>query len=111
MPAAYSALDRSVSSSAYGEGTPNVVAESMACGIPCIVTDVGDSAFTVGVLGEVVPRQDSAALAAAILTSLDKSHDREALRAHVREHFSYEHLISRTQEALARLIDGKRVTP
>jgi glycosyltransferase involved in cell wall biosynthesis len=60
MPDIYSALDIGCSSS-FGEGFSNTIAEAMACGVPCVVTDVGDSARIVSNLGEVVaPRSDTA---------------------------------------------------
>ena len=62
-----SGLDVLVSSSAWGEGFPNVVGEAMACGVPAVVTDVGDSSFVVGSEGCVVPPQDPEALAKALL--------------------------------------------
>lgn len=64
MVAVYNAFDIA-SSSSYGEGFPNVLGEAMACGVPCVVTDVGDSSFLVGDAGVVVPAKDSVALAVA----------------------------------------------
>lgn len=62
MPQLTAALDVACSSS-IGEGFSNAVGEAMACGIPCVVTDVGDSALLVGNTGRVVPPGDPRAMA------------------------------------------------
>jgi len=72
VPRFFAGLDVAVSSSS-GEGFPNVVGEAMACGVPCVVTDVGDSAFLVGKTGVVVPPCEPEALATAISTVLSES--------------------------------------
>jgi glycosyltransferase involved in cell wall biosynthesis len=62
-PRLMASLDIFTLSSSYGESFPNVIGEAMACGVPCVVTDVGDASRIVGETGRVVSRRDPAELA------------------------------------------------
>ena len=93
VPRIMAALDLVATSSSYGEAFPMVVGEAMACGVPCVVTDVGDSAHMVGDTGRRVPVRDPAALAGAwrdILNTDESSKRRlsEAARARIMKLYS-----------------------
>jgi glycosyltransferase involved in cell wall biosynthesis len=93
-----------VSSSAYGEGFPNVIGEAMACGVPCAVTDVGDSGLIVGDTGMTVPPRDPDALAAAILQLLGEGRDGLARRGQAaRARIASEYALPRIAERYAVL--------
>jgi glycosyltransferase involved in cell wall biosynthesis len=114
MYAAHNALDIATSSSS-SEGFSNTTGEAMACGVPCVVTDVGDSAILVGSTGLVVPPEEPAAMAAAWKRLLDMpAEERAALgraaRQRIIEEYSIEQLVDRTEAALAGLMAEARET-
>ena len=101
-PQFLAALDVAVSAS-YGEAFPNVIGEAMACGVPCVVTDVGDTRVLVGDTARVVRPRDPDALADGILEllTLDKtSRDEIGQRARrrIQSDFSLRRVANRYQE-------------
>lgn len=103
MPAVFNALNIACSSSSDGEGFANVVGEAMACGVPCAVTDVGDSAWIVGDKGIVVPPKNPEALKTAIDELIEKANldsNRLEIRQLIVEQFSVRQLVLKTKAAL-----------
>lgn len=103
------ALDIACSTSAWGEGFANAVGEAMSCGVPCVVTDVGDSASIVGDTGRVVPPRDPVRLIMAwkSLIALGRN-GRQALgmraRSRVIENFSLSTVVKRYEELYESVI-------
>lgn len=99
IPSVMNALDLHVLSS-LGEAFPNVLSEAMACGTPCVTTDVGDAALIVGDSGWVVPPRQSAALAEALKQSMLAMKDkpswverRSAARDHIVNNFCLDKMV------------------
>ena len=103
MRAVYNGLDVLCLASVTGEGFPNVVAEAMACGTPCVVNDIGDAARIVGHLGIVLRPISDESLAQAIVETLSVNHNAYALRAQITENFSVERLYGDTVRELTGL--------
>lgn len=103
MPAVCNAFDIACSSSC-GEGFSNTIIEAMACGVPCVVTDVGDSAVIIGEIGVVVQPASPKAMRDAFLLLLDKaSHElRVASRTSIEERYSNERLVVNTAKILCK---------
>ena len=71
LPRLLNGFDVAVSSS-IGEGLPNAVGEAMAMSVPCVVTDVGDTARLVGETGVVVEPSNAVDLADAVVSVLNE---------------------------------------
>jgi len=101
LSAVYSALDVSCSSSSFGEGFSNAIAESMACERPCVVTDVGDSARIVVESGWVVPPSNAQKFAEALLTAVRLPEEKRwqlgsAARRRIVQQFSTKKMVEKT---------------
>ena len=104
------ALDVASSSSCTGEAFPMAVGEAMASGVPCVVTDVGDSPYLVGDTGLVVPPRDAAALANAWLQLLELSREQRrqrglAARTRVESQFNVTTTATRYEQVYRAVVD------
>lgn len=108
IPILTAALDIATSAS-YSEGFPNVIGEAMSCGVPCVVTDVGDSAWIVGETGKVVPPSNSEALAKALKELIELGTEgRRTLgdlaRERIIKNFSLDSIVNQYEELYESLV-------
>jgi len=88
--------------SSKSEAFPGVVGEAMACAVPCVVTDVGDSRELVGETGVIVPAEDPVRLAEGwrrvlSLRDAERAAWGERARARIVENFSLERMVGEYQ--------------
>ena len=111
MTRLFAGMDIATTASLGGEAFPLVIGEAMACGAPCVVTDVGDCALIVGETGTVVAPGDPEALAEA-WRSLIEAGPRVrhrlgiAARRRVQQHFALPVIVERYQTIYSRLAAG-----
>ncbi|MBP0015941.1 MAG: glycosyltransferase [Cyanobacteria bacterium SBLK] len=109
MPEVYNALDI-LTSCSLSEGFSNAIAEAMSCGISCVVTDVGDSAWIVGDTGIVVAIEQPEKLCQGWLSCWDRISEKERFgednpaRKRIVENFSVEKLVAQTEKILREAI-------
>ena len=114
IPKVMNALDLHVLPSS-AEAFPNVVAEAMACGTPCVVTDVGDAAYIVGDTGWVVPPRDANSLAKAIISGLEGInsegwHTRcDFARRRIEENFSVQRMVESYNQLWTQIAERSEV--
>ena len=113
LPYLTAALDIATSAS-LSEGFPNVVGEAMSCGVPCVVTNVGDSAWIVGKTGRVVPPGNPEALANAwselvAMTTDDRRNMGTIARQRVIENFSLASVVHQYETLYEEIYKMKKV--
>lgn len=104
-------LDAFAMTSSWGESFSLAAAEAMACGVPAIVTDIGDCAWVVGDAGLVARPNDTESIAEALhrLLSLPYAERREIgalARARIGEHFSMHEYVRLHAELYAHALEA-----
>lgn len=107
LQGAYNACDLATLTSSFGEAFPNVVGEAMACGVPVVATDVGDTRSIIGASGEIVPPRRPDLLSAAWermrLRLASEPELRDAARSAIVARFGVDQMVERTEAPISQL--------
>jgi len=84
------------------EAFPLVLGEAMACGVPCIATDVGDAARIIGTTGRIIPPGHTDAFTTALVEMACATTDRISLgqlaRQRIADHYAMTSVVKRYEE-------------
>jgi glycosyltransferase involved in cell wall biosynthesis len=113
MPRVLASLDIGALSSCGGEAFPNVLGETMSCGVPCVATDIGDSSMIVSDTGVIVPPNNPDALAAGWsklieLGDIKRQKLGAAARERVINNYSLELAVERYEKLYNDIITGNK---
>jgi glycosyltransferase involved in cell wall biosynthesis len=117
IPLLAAGLDIVTLSSSYGEALPQTIGEAMACGIPCVATDVGDIARLVANSGIIVQPEKPQQLADAWQKILELPADEYKClsvlaRKRILENYQADQMVSRYKAVYRKLVhDGRNQLP
>jgi len=102
------AFDIYCSPSSWGEGFPNVLGEAMSCGVPCVTTDVGDSAAVIDGTGFLTEGTDAKSIAAGLSRMIELGQERRhhlgtLARKRIIENYSISTIVDRYEQLYAEL--------
>ena len=105
IPSIMNGIDLFILSS-ESEAFPNVLNEAMACGTPCVSTDVGDASLILGDTGWIVPSKDSESLYSSVIKAAQEKESNHsswlkrgiACRQRIVQKFSLEKMVKKYKE-------------
>ncbi len=104
--------------SSFTEAFPNCVGEAMACGVPCVVTRVGDMEALVGDTGVIVPPGAPESLARGMLSVLRMTRQSRVdlgsgARERICRHYGLDRMVAAYEKCYTELVqpaeDASRV--
>lgn len=104
----YSSANLTCLTSSYGEAFPNIIAESMACEVPCFSTPVGDAPFIIGDSKYIVDFDDYKKLSELIIEFLSKSENERSkignlFREKIKKNYDIDKLINNYEKIYFKL--------